>query len=702
MNERSTEVLNNYASRVFNDGAMRRYLPGDTYKQLKKIIDKGRPMEDPALADIVANGLKRWALDQGATHYTHWFQPLTGSTAEKHDSFINPQHDGSIIMSFSGKELIRGEGDASSFPNGGLRVTFEARGYTAWDCTSPAFVKDDTLYIPTCFYSFNGEVLDKKTPLLRSMEAIERQALRVLRLLGDNEAQRVLAMTGAEQEYFIVDKAQLSQRLDLALCGRTLFGAKPAKGQEMDDHYYGNIKDRIMNYMRAVDDELWRLGVPAKTEHNEAAPAQHELAPVYASVNIATDQNQLTMETLKKVALRQNLVCLLHEKPFAKVNGSGKHNNWSLNVDGMKSLLDQGKTPESNLRFLLFLTAVIWAVDEYADLLRVSVASAGNDQRLGGYEAPPAVISVFLGDQLTDLLTEIETGGKSTIREGGNLKLGVTTLPNLPKDTSDRNRTSPFAFTGKKFEFRMVGSSMSIADCNVMINTIVAETLSRMAERLEKAADINEECRQIIRDVMREHKRIIFNGNNYSEEWRKEAEARGLPNIKDAVEAANALISQKNIDLFHRHAVFSRKELESRYEIHLESYSKTVNIEANTMIEMTRRQIIPAVVKYAKFLSETLVSLKDTGLAVDITLEAGLLKDVSAASAALRTALAKLEKVQEKGAQLPHGWEKAVYYRDKVLPAMEALRTPADTLEVLLGKDFWPMPTYTDLMFGIL
>ena len=702
MNERSTEVLNNYASRVFNDGAMRRYLPGDTYKQLKKIIDQGRPMEDPALADIVANGLKRWALDQGATHYTHWFQPLTGSTAEKHDSFINPVGDGTIIMSFSGKELIRGEGDASSFPNGGLRVTFEARGYTAWDCTSPAFVKDDTLYIPTCFYSFNGEVLDKKTPLLRSMEAIERQALRILRLLGDHDAHRVLAMTGAEQEYFIVDKEQLAQRLDLALCGRTLFGAKPPKGQEMDDHYYGNIKDRIMNYMRAVDDELWRLGVPAKTEHNEAAPAQHELAPVYASVNIATDQNQLTMETLKKVALRQGLVCLLHEKPFAKVNGSGKHNNWSLNVDGQKSLLDQGKTPESNLRFLLFLTAVIWAVDEYADLLRVSVASAGNDQRLGGYEAPPAVISIFLGDELNDVLTEIETGGMSTIRQGGNLKLGVTTLPNLPKDTSDRNRTSPFAFTGKKFEFRMVGSSMSIADCNVMINTIVAEILSRMCDRLEKAGDINEECRMIIRDVMRDHKRIIFNGNNYSEEWRREAEARGLPNIDNAVDAAKALVAPKNVDLFQRHGVFSRKELESRYEIHLESYIKTVNIEANTMIEMTQRQIIPAVVKYAKFLSETLVSLKDTGLAVDVTLEAGLLKDVSAASASLRTALGKLEKALEKGAPMANGWDKAVWYRDKILPAMEALRAPADTLEVLLGKDFWPMPTYTDLMFGIL
>ncbi len=702
MNERSAELLNNYASRVFNDGAMRRYLPGETYKKLKKVIDQGRPMEDPALADIVANGLKRWALDQGATHFTHWFQPLTGSTAEKHESFINPQPDGSIMMSFSGKELIRGEGDASSFPSGGLRATFEARGYTAWDCTSPAFVKDDTLYIPTCFCSWGGEVLDKKTPLLRSMEALERQALRVLRLLGDQETRRVIPMAGAEQEYFIVDKKRFAQRPDLMMCGRTLFGAPPAKGQELDDHYYGNIKERIIDYMRQADDELWRLGVPAKTEHNEAAPAQHELAPVYATANIACDQNQLMMETLKKVALRNDLVCLLHEKPFARVNGSGKHNNWSINLDGEKSLLDQGKTPESNVRFLLFLVAVIWAVDEYADLLRVSAACAGNDCRLGGNEAPPAVISVFLGDQLTDLLTEIETGGESAIRQGGNLRIGVSTIPTLPKDISDRNRTSPFAFTGKKFEFRMVGSSMSIADCNVMINTSVAEVLSRIADRLEQAEDIHEECRRIIRDAMREHKRVIFNGNNYSDEWRREAENRGLPHIDNSVDAAAALIRSKNVDLFERHGVFSRKELESRYEIRLESYGKTVNIEANTMIEMTRRLIIPSVVKYTKFLSETLVSMKDTGLAVDVTLEAGLLKEVSAASAALRTALNKLEKTQEKAAAIAPGWDRAVFYRDQVLPTMEALRAPADKLEVLLGKEFWPMPTYTDLMFGIL
>ncbi len=689
-----------FSSMVFDDATMRERLPKDTYKALKKTINDGTPL-DLNVANVVANAMKDWAVEKGVTHFTHWFQPMTGITAEKHDSFISPAGDGKIIMEFSGKELIKGEPDASSFPNGGLRTTFEARGYTAWDPTSYAFIKDGILCIPTAFCSYGGEVLDKKTPLLRSMDAVGKQALRVLKLFG-SDATKVVSTVGAEQEYFLIDEDVYNKRPDLFFTGRTLFGAKAPKGQEMEDHYYGNIKDRIMNFMRAVDDELWKLGVPAKTEHNEAAPAQHELAPVYASVNIATDQNQLTMETLKKVALRQDLVCLLHEKPFAKVNGSGKHNNWSLNVDGVKSLLDQGKTPESNARFLLFLVAVLWAVDEYADLLRASVASAGNDQRLGGYEAPPAVISVFLGDELMDVLTEIETGGKSTIRQGGNLKLGVTTLPNLPKDTSDRNRTSPFAFTGKKFEFRMVGSSMSIADCNVMINTIVAETLSRMADRLEQAADIHEECNLIIREVMRDHKRIIFNGNNYSEEWRREAAARGLPNIDNAVDAACALVAPKNIDLFQRHGVFSRKELESRYEIALESYTKTVNIEANTMLEMTRRQIIPAVVKYAKFLSETLVSLKDTGLAVDVTLEAGLLKDVSAASAALRTALSKLEKAQEKGAALENGWDKACYFRDKVLPAMEALRAPADTLEVLLGKDFWPMPTYTDLMFGIL
>lgn len=700
MNERSEALMSMYASQVFNDGAMRKYLPGDTYKQLKKTIDQGKPMEDPALADVVANGLKRWALDQGATHYTHWFQPMTGTTAEKHDSFISPQQDGTILMRFSGKELVRGEGDASSFPSGGLRVTFEARGYTAWDCTSPAFVKDDTLYIPTCFCSWSGEVLDKKTPLLRSMESLNRQAIRVLRALGDQETQRVIPMAGAEQEYFLVDRNMFSQRQDLMLCGRTLFGAKPPKGQELDDHYYGNIKERVRDFMREVDNELWMLGVPAKTEHNEAAPAQHELAAVYATANIACDQNQLIMETLKKVALRKDMVCLLHEKPFEGVNGSGKHNNWSLNLDGNKSLLDQGKTPEQNARFLLFLAAVVWAVDEYAPLLRVSISGAGNDRRLGGNEAPPAIISIFLGDLLTDVLNEIASGGESAIRQGGNLRIGVTTIPNLPKDISDRNRTSPFAFTGKKFEFRQLGSSMSIADCNTVINTIVAETLSRIADRLEKAEDINAECRNILRDVMRDHRKVIFNGNNYSEEWVREAEERGLPNLKSSVDAAKALISPQSIDLFTRHRVFNAKELESRYEIRLENYTKTIRIEANTLVEMMRRQIIPAVIRYMDFLSLAITRIKDTGLAVDISLQANLLKDVSASAAQLRSALQKLERVMEKAASLQEGEASALAYQDKVLPAMEELRRHTDELETMLGREYWPMPTYTDLLFG--
>ncbi len=691
--------MNRYATRVFNDGAMRKYLPGDTYKQLKKTIDRGRPLE-PELADIVANGLKRWALDEGATHFTHWFQPMTGATAEKHDSFINPQSDGSIIMSFSGKELIRGESDASSFPSGGLRVTFEARGYTAWDCTSPAFVKDNTLYIPTCFCSFTGEVLDKKTPLLRSMEAVCYHAFRVVNIFGGNDVGRVIAMAGAEQEYFLVDKKLFAQRMDLALCGRTLFGAKPTKGQELDDHYYGNIKDRVRDFMREVDEELWLLGVPSKTEHNEAAPGQHELALVYTSVNIASDHCQLVMETLKKVALRHNLVCLLHEKPFARVNGSGKHNNWSLNFENGKSLLDQGKTPQSNARFLMLLAAVIWAVDEYAELLRATISSAGNDHRLGGNEAPPPIISIFLGDLLTDVLNEIAMGGQSNIRQGGNIKIGVTTIPNLPKDISDRNRTSPFAFTGKKFEFRMVGSSMSIADCNTAINAIVAETLSRIADRLEAAEDVNEESRNIIRDVMRDHRKVIFNGNNYSDEWVKEAEARGLPNLATAVEGAKGLVTEKNIDLFERHGILNRKELEARYDIRLENYAKTVNIEANTMLDITRRQILPAAISYVRFLSDTLNSVKNTGLAIDVSVEAGLLKDVSAMAAQIKTAAAKLEKLLEKMGEAQGNLEKAERFRDKVLPAMAGLREVVDELENAMGKEYWPMPTYSDIMFG--
>ncbi|MBQ2866661.1 MAG: glutamine synthetase III [Clostridia bacterium] len=703
MNEIADKLMTSYASAVFNETAMRKYLPGETYKQLKKTIDNGKPL-DPALADIVANGLKRWALDQGATHYTHWFQPMTGFTAEKHDSFINPLPDGGIIMSFSGKELVRGESDASSFPSGGLRATFEARGYTIWDCTSPAFVKDETLYIPTCFSSFTGEALDMKTPLLRSMEVINTQSMRIVRAFGDNDTKRVVAMAGAEQEYFLVDKKLASKRLDLITCGRTLFGARPAKGQELDDHYYGNIKDRVMAFMREVDNELWRLGVPAKTEHNEAAPAQHELANVYSSANIACDQNQLVMETLKKVALRRDMICLLHEKPFEGVNGSGKHNNWSINAvnsDGTKSLLDQGKTPVTNARFLLLLAAVIWAVDEYAGLLRVSVASPSNDCRLGGNEAPPCIMSIFLGDMLTDVLCEIATGGASNIREGGNMQLGVTTMPNLPKDVSDRNRTSPFAFTGKKFEFRMQGSSSSIAECNTVINTIVAETLSKMADRLEKADDIFRETNAIISDVMREHKRIIFNGNNYSDEWRKEAKERGLQDIPDAVTAAAELIKPAAVELFEKYGIYTRKELEARYEIRLESYIKHCKIEAETMLEMCNRQILPAVIAFASFLAKSIVDMRDTAIALDISAPAAILKDVSAATAGLKNAGQKLAKALKSAQNAGDNISKATAYRDKVLPIMAEMREYADKLESCVDEKSWPFPTYNALLFGV-
>ncbi len=700
MNDTAEMIVDLYASKAFNDAAMRKYLPGDTYKQLKKTIDLGRPL-DPMLADIVANGMKRWALDMGATHYTHWFQPMNGFTAEKHDSFIDPALAGGIIMTFSGKELVRGESDASSFPSGGLRATFEARGYTTWDCTSPAFVKDSTLYIPTCFCSFTGEVLDKKTPLLRSMEVLSKQSIRVLRLMGDTEARRVVAMAGAEQEYFLVDRDLFNRRRDLVLCGRTLFGAKPSKGQEMDNHYYGNIKEHTMDFMREVDHELWALGVPAKTEHNEAAPSQHELAPVYDTVNIACDQNQLIMETLKKVAERKGLVCLLHEKPYAGVNGSGKHNNWSINIDGKRSLLNQGKTPADNAQFLIFLSAVIWAVDEYADLLRVTVAGPGNDRRLGGNEAPPAIVSIFLGDMLTDILTEIETGGQSNLRQGGSVEIGVTTIPNLPKDISDRNRTSPLAFTGNKFEFRMLGSSMSIADCNTVLNVIVAEVLSRMADRLEAAEDVNAEVQCIIRDVMREHKRIIFNGNNYSAEWKEEAARRGLPCVESSVEAADALIAPKNIEVFEKFGVLSKKELEARYEIRHEAYGKTINVEALAMLEMAKREIVPAVIKYIGFVARSLNSVKETGLAVDVTVQAGLLKDLSAAAGQFKAALGKLEKVLEKAPEAGSAHDRALYFRDRVIPAMEALREVGDRLEVITGEEFWPMPTYAELIFGI-
>ena len=697
----SVNIPEIFACNVFNEEVMKARLPKNIYINLKKTCRTGATL-DMTTADVVANAIKEWAIEKGATHYTHWFQPMTGSTAEKHDSFITPSHNGMAIMEFSGKALVKGEPDASSFPSGGLRRTSSARGYTAWDPTSYCFVKEGSLYIPTVFMSYTGEVLDKKTPLLRSMQALNKTAVRFLKLFGNEKVTHVTSTVGAEQEYFIIDKKMFDQREDLILTGRTLFGAKPPKGQELDDQYFANIRPRIASYMADLDEELWKLGIYSKTKHNEVAPAQHEMAPIFTTSNLGTDQNELAMEVMEKVALRHGLVCLLHEKPFAWVNGSGKHNNWSLNLDGNKSILDQGKTAESNERFLLFLVAVIWAVDEYAGLLRVSVSGPGNDQRLGGNEAPPAVISVFLGDQLTDVLNELSTGKPSALRQGGNLQIGVTTIPDLPKDIADRNRTSPFAFTGKKFEFRMLGSSMSIADCNIIINTIVAEIVSRIADRLEKAEDIHAECRAIVQDVMRDHRRVIFNGNNYSEEWRREARQRGLPELVSTVDAAGELITQKSVELFEKHGVFNRKELESRYEIRLEGYCKTVQIEASTMVEMTLRQIIPAVTEYSRFLAETLCRLKDTGLTLDVTLEASLLKEVSAASAALRLALGKLEKLLDKGAAMEDGYEKARFFQEKLLPAMEALRTPADRLERLLGKEYWPMPTYTDLLYGIL
>ncbi len=701
MTERGDALIEAYASNVFDDRAMRKYLPSDTYKQLRRTINEGRAL-DPAIADAVANGMKRWALDKGATHFTHWFQPMTGYTAEKHEAFINPQRDGSIMLTFSGKELVRGEADASSLPSGGIRATFEARGYTAWDCTSPAFVKEDTLCVPTCFFSYSGDALDKKTPLLRSMEALSAQAIRVLRAMGDSEAHRVIAMSGAEQEYFLVNKELYKKRQDLMLCGRTLYGAQPAKGQELYDHYYGSLKENVGSFMRQVDEELWSLGVPSKTEHNEVAPAQHELAPVYNTANIACDNNQLIMETLKKVALRNDLVCLLHEKPFARVNGSGKHNNWSINIDGGTSLLKQGKTPAADARFLLFLSAFIWAVDDWAELLRMTIAGPGNDHRLGGHEAPPCIISVFLGDMLTDILREIETGGQSDLRQGGNLQVGISSMPELPQDISDRNRTSPMAYTGNKFEFRMLGSSMSIADCNTVTNLIVSDVLSKIAARLERCDDVQSEVRDIIRDIMREHKRIIFNGNNYAAAWTEEAHRRGLPDIDNSVDAFDAAIAPRTIELFERFGVLTRRELEARYGICHDNYVNTVSIEARTMAEMAKRQILPAVVKYTRFVSETFNSLRDTGLTLDVTLHSGLLKDVTAAGAQFRDRLSKLEKLLDKAqaTQFDDLKARSVYYRDRVMPAMEALREVADKLETLLGDEFWPIPTYTDLMFS--
>ena len=689
-----------FGSNVFNDTVMRTVLPKAIYKSMRKTIEDGIPL-DPQVAEVVASAMKDWAIAKGATHFTHWFQPMTGVTAEKHDSFISPTPDGRVMLEFSGKELIKGEPDASSFPSGGLRATFEARGYTAWDCTSPAFVKDGSLFIPTAFASYTGEALDKKTPLLRSMDAINRQAMRVLKLIGNTSTTRVTTTVGPEQEYFLIDKKLFDERQDLMLTGRTLFGAKPPKGQDLEDHYFGQIKDRIAAYMADLDMELWKLGVSAKTKHNEVAPAQHELAPVFTTTNIATDHNQLTMETMRKVALRHGLVCLLHEKPFAGVNGSGKHNNWSMGTDDGQNLLEPGKTPHDNTQFLLILAAVIRAVDVYADLLRASAASPGNDHRLGANEAPPAIISIFLGEQLTDILEQIERkGGATKSISGGLLELGTASLPSLPKDSTDRNRTSPFAFTGNKFEFRMVGSSQSIAQCNFTLNTTVAEILCQIADRLEKASDVDAEIYAIILEIIKNHKRVIFNGNGYSSEWVEEAARRGLPNIKSTVDAIAAISAEKNKAVMEKHGVLSRIEMESRAEIQYEIYSKTINIEGLTAVEIAKRQLRPAIINYKADLASSISSIE--AVDGDVTVEKELFAKVNIVMKSMNANIAKLEAAIDTAANL-HGDSKAQAeaYRDLVFTAMGELREDVDVLETLVDADYWPLPSYSDLLFKI-
>ena len=702
MSEKLTQV---FGTDVFNEATMVERLPKKTYAALRKTIENGEDL-DSNIAEVVANAMKDWAIERGATHYTHWFQPLTGITAEKHDSFISPTPDGKIIMEFSGKELIKGEPDASSFPSGGLRATFEARGYTAWDCTSPAFLREDaagvTLCIPTAFCSYTGEALDIKTPLLRSMEALSTQAVRVLKLFGHCDVKRVTASVGPEQEYFLVDKAKYLKRDDLIFTGRTLFGAMPPKGQELDDHYFGSIKERVASFMKELNIELWKMGVTAKTQHNEVAPAQHELAPIYASANIATDHNQLVMEYMKKVANRHNLTCLLHEKPFAGVNGSDKHDNWSMVTDTGKNLLDPGKTPHDNVQFLLMLSAVLKAVDLHADLLRVSASNPGNDHRLGANEAPPAIISVFVGAQLEDVIAQlIETGEAKSSKDGGKINVGVHTLPELKKDATDRNRTSPFALTGNKFEFRMVGSSMSVGTANTVLNTIVADVLCDIADELEKADDFDIAVHDLIKKTLTEHQRIIFNGNGYSQAWVEEAARRGLPNIKSMVEAIPALVTERSIKAFEKHHVFSAAELHSRAEIMYESYAKAINIEAKTMISMAKVRYIPAIITYTKKLADSINSVKSAAADADVTVQSDLLREVSELLAKAQAAVKNLEKVTAEANTLATEKEQAVFFKETVFPAMAELRAPIDTLEELVEKDLWPVPTYGDLLFEI-
>ncbi len=697
-------VADIFGEDVFNDSVMQERLPKKVYRDLKRTIEEGKEL-DLATADVIAHEMKEWAIEKGATHYTHWFQPLTGVTAEKHDSFISaPLDNGKILMSFSGKELIKGEPDASSFPSGGLRATFEARGYTAWDCTSPAFVRHDaagaTLCIPTAFCSYTGEALDQKTPLLRSMEAISEQSIRLLRLFGNTTSSKVTPSVGPEQEYFLVDAEKFFQRKDLIYTGRTLFGAMPPKGQELDDHYFGTIRQRIAGFMKEVNEELWKVGVSAKTQHNEVAPAQHELAPIYAKVNVAVDHNHLVMQTLKRVACQHGMKCLLHEKPFAGVNGSGKHNNWSLTTDDGKNLLEPGKTPHENIQFLLVLTCILKAVDRHADLLRESAADPGNDHRLGANEAPPAIISVFLGEQLEDVMEQLIVSGEAThsIKEG-RLETGVRTLPELAKDATDRNRTSPFAFTGNKFEFRMVGSRDSIAGPNVVLNTIVAEAFSEACDVLEAADDFNLAVHDLIKKYAAEHHRIVFNGNGYSDEWVEEAERRGLPNIRSMVEAIPALTTDKAVQMFEKFKVFTKTELESRAEIKYENYAKAINIEARTMIDMASKQFIPAVIKYTKALADTVIAVKAAG--VDATVQAETLAEVSKLLVETKEANVKLSELVDKAASMAEGEKQARFYHFDVVPAMEALRSPVDKLEMIVDKEAWPMPSYGDLIFEV-
>lgn len=702
-----SEVLNVeelFASKVFTVGKMKERLPKSVFKEVKRVMEQGGELS-LATADVVAKAMKDWAVENGATHYTHWFQPLTGITAEKHDSFVtHPDEEGHMLMEFSGKELIKGEPDASSFPSGGLRATFEARGYTVWDITSPAFLKEDAtgviLCIPTAFCSYKGEALDKKTPLLRSMEALSTQALRIIRLFGDTEATKVVASVGSEQEYFLVDREKYLKREDLIFSGRTLFGAPAPKGQELEDHYFGTIRERIGAYMKDLNIELWKLGVTAKTQHNEVAPAQHELAPIYETANIAVDHNQLVMETMKKVAGRHGMACLLHEKPFAGVNGSGKHNNWSLGTDTGMNLLDPGDTPNENIQFLLVLACILKAVDTHADLLRQSASDVGNDHRLGANEAPPAIISVFLGEQLEDVVKQlVETGEAAHCLEGGKLQTGVSTLTDLEKDATDRNRTSPFAFTGNKFEFRMVGSSDSIASPNTTLNAIVAEAFCEAADELEQAENFEMAVHDLIKKYMTEHQRIIFNGDGYADEWVKEAERRGLPNIKSMIEAAGTITTDKAVKLFEKFGIFTRVELESREEVLYETYAKSLNIEAVTMIDMASKQYIPAVVKYSRSLADTVLAVKEAG--VEPSVQAELLQDVCAKLTAAKAALAQLEKVTAQAASIKEAKAQAFFYKDTVKAAMDALRAPIDELEKIVDKEVWPVPGYGELTFEV-